>query len=130
MTHGLPRRVEPCSLVGEALGGLDPGRHVRQLEADRLELGQRAPEGLALEGVLERRVEGGLGDGGRLDPVRDAAGDQRLHQGAEGAFLAAQQGLLGDFAVLEDELGGVGRAVAHLLELARHLEAGGGRGRR
>jgi hypothetical protein len=54
-----------------------------------------------------------------------AAGDERLHQGPERALGAAEEGVVGHLAVLEHQLGGVGGAVAHLLQLAGHLEAGG-----
>ncbi len=90
-----------------------------------LELGERAAEGLTVGGVGDGLFQGGLSDGGALDTVRHATGDQGLHQGTEGTLLAAQKGVLAHFAVLKHQLCGVGGAVAHLLELAGDLEPGG-----
>ena len=44
--------VAPQRRVGERLAGLHPGRHLRDLVADHLEVPDRAPEGLALERVV------------------------------------------------------------------------------
>ena len=56
------------AVVGECARGLDLGRHLGELVADRLEAPDRAPEGLALLGVVERHLE---------QPLHSADGAER-----------------------------------------------------
>ena len=92
--------------------------------ADRLELADRAAEGLALAGVGERRA--------RCTSCIAADRAQRHqqplplevgHDQVEAAVLLAEQVLGGDGDVGERELARVGGVPAHLLELVRDLVA-------
>src|SRR5436190_15000755 len=82
--------LHPRRLAGDEPGGLDLGRHVGELELDRLVLGDRLAEGLALLAVAQRQLQGTLGDadaaGGDVDPanlervhhLHEALADPRL----------------------------------------------------
>src|SRR3954452_18517038 len=54
--------LHPGRLAGEQARGLDLGRHVGELELDRLMLGDRLAEGLSLLAVAEGELQGALGD--------------------------------------------------------------------
>src|SRR5262249_8219433 len=109
--------------VGEQPRGVDLRGHLRDLELDGLEVRDHVAELLALARVAHRGLERRLGDAhgerGDADPpaVEDAEG---VH---EAATLLAEEGLRGHAAVLEDELGGVGRAYAELVLLLARAEA-------
>ena len=114
----------PGGRVGELLRGLGLGRHLGELVADRLELADRAAEGLALLGVLEGLLEHPL-----AARVAAGGGDQPLAlelpgDVVEALALLAEQALGRDADVLEGELAGVGGVHPHLLQLGRDAEAG------
>jgi hypothetical protein len=99
-------------------------RHLGHHEAGVLERPDRLAERLTLLHVGERQVERGdrAGDRGHRDG--EPLLRQRLHQLAEAGPLLAEEVLRRDDDVLEDELGGVLRVHADLLELAAAAEAG------
>ena len=74
-------------LVHERARGLDLRRHVGELEADRLELGDRLPELHALLGVGERVLERAAGEADRAGGGVDAGDVQAVHRRVEGAAL-------------------------------------------
>jgi hypothetical protein len=108
--------------------GLDLGGHVGELELDRLVLGDRLAERLALLRVAEPELERALGDadaaGGDVDP----ADLERVHHLREAlvepGLLAAEDHLGGAAVAVEHELGRLDALVAHLLDLGRDVEAG------
>src|SRR3954447_1886736 len=119
--------LEAGGLAGEEACGLDLGRHVRELELDRLVLRDRLAERLWRLRVTERQLERARGDA-------DAAGRdvhpphlERVHHLAEAlveAGLLAAEDAGGRAAIVAvDELGRLDALVAHLLDLGRDLEA-------
>lgn len=109
--------------VEEGTGDRALGGHLRYLEADVLELGQRSAEGLALlhvpGGDLQQVFGGGDGGHGDAHPLLREIG----HQVEEGAVEFAEEVLLGDAYVLEEEFGGVLGLLADLVEVAASFEA-------
>ncbi len=85
---------------------------------DGLELGDGAPELLALEGVVERALLGAASDADALRGDHRPGLVEELHQLEEAAARRPDEVLLGDADVVEDEFGGVRGADA---ELARDL---------
>ncbi len=100
--------------------------HVSQLELGVLELGDAPAELDALLGVLDGLLDGSLGpDPG---PGRQYRYGRRPGSSwrCEALALLAQQAVLGDNAVLHNQLTGGGALDAHLLLVLAHGEAGVG----
>ena len=100
--------------------------HVSQLELGVLELGDAPAELDALLGVLDGLLDGSLGQTQGLGGNTDTAAVQGLHGDTEALALLAQQAVLGDNAVLHNQLTGGGALDAHLLLVLAHGEAGVG----
>src|ERR1700710_472 len=119
--------LHPRRLAGDEAGGLDLGRHVGELELDRLVLGDRLAEGLALLRVAQGELEGALGDTDTAGGDVDAADLERVHHLAEAladaGLLAAEDALGRALVAVVDELGRLDALVAHLLDLRRHDQA-------
>src|SRR5262249_52333182 len=88
-THALV--LQRSGAVDEQPGGVDLGRHVRELELDRLVLGDALAEGLTLPRVLARDVVRRLRDADRLRRDADAAAVERLHRYPEALVLFVEQ---------------------------------------
>src|SRR4051794_35218137 len=71
--------LHPRGLAGYEAGGLDLGRHIGELELDRLMLGDRLAEGLALLAVAQGELEGALGDADAAGGDIDATDLERVH---------------------------------------------------
>ena len=110
--------------VHQVLGGLHPGVHIGQLELGVLELAQALAELDTLLGVLDGLVDSALAQAQGLRGDADPAAVQGLHGDREALALFAQQVLLGDDAVLKDQVAGGGAADAHLLLVLAGGEAG------
>src|SRR5215211_5719858 len=114
-------------LEREQARGLDLRGHVGELELDRLVLGDRLAERLALLRVAQAQLERALRDadaaGGDVDP----ADLERVHHLgealAEAGVLAAEDHPGGALVAVEDQLCRLDALVAHLLDLGRHVEA-------
>src|SRR6476620_4929238 len=119
--------LHPRRLAGEEAGGLDLGGHVGELEMDRLVLGDRLAEGLALLAVAEGELEGPLGDADAAGGDVDAADLERIHHLhealADSGLLAAEHALGRALVAVVDELGRLDALVAHRLDLRRHDHA-------
>src|SRR3954452_6062842 len=119
--------LHPRGADRQQAGGVDLGGHVGELELDRLVLGDRAAEGLALLWVAQGALERALGGGGGPGADVHAADLQRVHHLrealVEALLLAAEDAVGGGAVSVEDELGGLDALVAHLLELRRDVEA-------
>ncbi len=122
----------PASFICAALRvtkprGLDLGRHVGELELDRLVLGDRLAEGLALLAVAEGQLQGPLGDADAAGGDVDAAHLERVHHLhealADPGLLAAEDPLGRAAVAVVDELGRLDPLVAHLLDLRGDVEA-------
>src|SRR5215211_3926192 len=114
----------PRSLPGEQARGLDLRRHVRDEEVDALVHGDRDVEGDTLLRIVDRIVEGRLGD---ADRARRRAGPcevERRHRDLEAFALLAESVRGRDDDVGEGERGGVRRALAHLVEVLLERDAG------
>ena len=100
-------------------------RHVGQLDLNRLVVRDRLAEGLALLRVLDRLFERGARDaeaaGGDVEPLGFEAGHHLLEALA---FLAADQVGRRNGEVLEMQLAGFDRLVAHLVDVAADGQAG------
>ena len=81
--------LEPGGLVDERAARLDLGRHVRELERDRLERRDRLAELLALLRVRVREVVGALREPDAHRGDRDAAAVEDLEELVEAARRAA-----------------------------------------
>src|SRR5258706_9814438 len=103
---GPPPRVERrCRPPGQQARRLHLGRHVRELQLDRLELGNRPAERVALARVSQGPVQARLSDAHRTPRDVDASKlerRQRLLQPV--ALLPTQQVLHRDVTVAEEDL--------------------------
>src|SRR6266852_5128697 len=103
---GPPPRIERrCCPPGQQARGLHLGRHVRELQLDRLELGYRPAERVALAGIGQGPVKARLRDAHGTPRDVDASeleGRQRLLQPV--TLLPAQQVLNRDAAVAQEDL--------------------------
>src|SRR4029077_10166831 len=100
-----PRVERRCRPPGQQARGLHLGRHVRELQLDRLELGYRPAERVALARIGQGPVQACLRDADRTPRDVDASeleSRQRLLQPV--AFLPAQQVLHRDAAVAQENL--------------------------
>jgi len=97
--------------------------HIRQLELGVLELGDALTELYALLGVLDGFLNGALTDTQSLGSDADTAAVQRLHSDLEALALLAQHTILGDHAILEDQVAGRAAADTHLLLMLALREA-------
>ena len=108
------------------LSSLHPGVHLGQLELGVLELGDTLAELDALLGVLDGLLHGALAQTQSLRGDTDTAAVQRLHGDLEALALLAQHTVLGDDAVLENQVAGGAAADTHLLLMLALSEAGVG----
>ena len=99
------------------------GRHVRDLERDRLLEADRLAELDALLGVIDRRFVCALRDAERLRRDADAAAVQRRHRDLEALTFLAEQVFLGHLDVVEDQLRGGRGADAHFVVMVAEGEA-------
>ena len=100
--------------IHELPRGLDLGRHVGDLETDRLKVRDRVAELLAVVGVLDRIVERALGKADGTRRGMGAGGLQTRGGVVEGmAFLADQVGGI-DTEIVEGQLPGLPTEVADL----------------
>ena len=84
--------------------------------------GEAGPEGLALAQVVPRPLHGGLHGGHRGDGHQQPLLRQLAHHDAKAAAFRAQQILQRNAHVGEEQLGGVLRMHAHLVEVAAARE--------
>src|SRR3954447_9244088 len=119
--------LHPRRFAGDEAGGLELGRHVGELELDRLVGGDRLAEGLSFLAVAEGELERALTDADAAGGDVDAADLERVHHLdealAEARLLAAEDALGRAPVAVVDELGRLDALVAHLLDLGRHVEA-------
>src|SRR3954470_1922829 len=92
--------------VDEQPSRVELGRHVRELELDRLELADPLPELAPLECIRACRVEGGLCDPECLRGDPDAAAVERAHRDGEALPLLVQQAVTAHACALDDEVDG------------------------
>src|SRR5882672_2935032 len=126
--EGQPTVFQPGCLVDQQPRRLDPGRHVREQELDRLEFRDRLSELPALARVLDRGVEGGLCDPDRHRADGDPPPIQGLHELLEALpFLAVllEEVFLGQLHVIEKKLDRVAGAMSQLLLARPRAESGG-----
>ncbi len=123
--HGVqrPLGVVDDAPVEEGPGDGALGGHLGDLEADVLELGERAPEGLALLDVPGGDLEEVFGGGDPGDRYAHPLLGQVGHEVDEGAVAFAEEVLLGDAYVVEEQLRGVLGLLPDLVEVAAPLEA-------
>ena len=100
--------------------------HIGQLELGVLELAQATAELDALLGVLDRLVDGALGKTQSLGSNADTAAVEGLHSDLEALAFLTEQVLLGNDAILENEVAGGAAADTHLLLVLAGGEAGEG----
>ena len=112
--------------VNEVLSSLGAGVHIGQLELGVLELAQATAELDALLGVLDRLVDGALGKTQSLGSNADTAAVEGLHSDLEALAFLTEQVLLGNDAILENEVAGGAAADTHLLLVLAGGEAGEG----
>src|SRR5688572_16954748 len=94
---------------------VDPRRHVREAESDRLVLRDRLAELLPGLRVIRRVLECGTSEPGCGRAERDARAVERLHETGEPLALLAETTVRGHLDVLEKHLCVDDRALAHLL---------------
>src|SRR6185503_4725549 len=112
--------------IGEPAAGLDEGGQLGQLVPDHLLLRQRPLEGVAPLHIGDGVLEGALASRRRVKPRHQALALEDAHDLVEAPALLAQEVLSRHAHGLEGQLGGVGGAHAHLVELAAHRESGRG----
>src|SRR3954465_1760268 len=112
--------LHPRRFAGDEAGGLELGRHVGELELDRLVGGDRLAEGLPFLAVAEGELERPLADADAAGGDVDAADLERVHHLhealAETGLLAAEDALGRALVAVVDELGRLDALVAHLLD--------------
>ena len=119
--------VQLDAAVGEHARRLQLRQQVGEGEARVLELEHRLAEGAARLGVVDGRLERGLAGRHRAHRDREALLHQLGHQQLPAAVLLAEQVLDRHAHVLEEQLRGVLRLVAGLLQVAALAVAGGRR---
>jgi hypothetical protein len=117
--------LEIGGLVDEQPGGLDLGRHVRELALDRLELRDRPTERASLLGVGERLVERSLGQTHAHRGDTDPADVEHVQELAKPASARAEQILRRHATVREGERARIRGIPAHLPVGLSRLVAGG-----
>ncbi len=95
MPYGCFRVLEARGAQRQQPGRVDLGRHVGELELDRLVLGDRLAERPALLRVGERVLERGARDAERLGRDADPAAVERRHRDLEAAADLAEQVIVG-----------------------------------
>ena len=120
---GLVVLLELSGGIHQHPGTAQLGGHVSQLEADGLIEADGLAELDTLLGVVHRGLIGPLGNAQRLSRDADTAAVQGGHGDLEALALLAQQILLGDLHVVEDQLGGGRGADAHLVVVIAEGEA-------
>src|SRR3954471_4169478 len=119
--------LHPRCFAGDEAGGLELGRHIGELELDRLVGGNRLAEGLPFLAVAEGQLQRPLSDADAAGGDVDAADLERVHHLdkalADAGLLAAEHALRRTLVAVVDELGRLDALVAHLLDLRRHVEA-------
>src|SRR5690606_3909996 len=113
--HAVAAVLQPRRPQRQQPRGVDARGHVGELEADALELVDRAPEGLALVRVAARGLERGAGDADRLRRDPDAAAVERRHRHHEALALAADASRLRHEAALEGHAARHGGVLPELL---------------
>ncbi len=93
----------PSCFVHQQTSSLDLRRHVGEVGHDHLVVSDRLSEGLALVGVLERRLVRALGDAQRLGGDADAAVVEGVHGDGEPVADAFDGVFNRHFAVVEHE---------------------------
>ena len=109
--------------VDKEAGAAQLGGHVRQLERNGLLRSNGLAELDALLGIGQCVLKGALGDAQRLGGNADASAVQRRHGDLEAVALLAQQVLLGNLHIVEDQLRRGGGANAHLVVVVTELKA-------
>ena len=126
--------AESLRVVLAAVAGLGDGVHVRlagihrrihvgELALHELEGADRLAELLTLMDVGHDDVHGRLHDAERSGRQDGALVVEAAHQHIDALAEGTQHVLLGNLAILENQLAGRRAAHAHLVELLRHLEA-------
>ena len=90
-TIGRPWILQPRRLVREVVGVLDLDGEIGELEGETLEAADRAAEGVALLGVLDRHLERRPGAPERQRRDRDPAVVEDLEEVAEPVARLAEQ---------------------------------------
>ena len=119
MRQGTARVAQRRRVPDELARGFDLRRHVGELEIDRLMLDERLAEARPLARVGERRVERRARHADRLRRDADAPRLEIRERDPVALAFAPEQIRGGHPAVLEDDLRGVGGALAELLLDAR-----------
>ena len=109
--------------VDQELRGLHTGVHLSQLELGVLELGDALAELNALLGVLDGFLDSALAQAQGLRGDTDTAAVQGLHGDLEALALLTQHTVLGNDAILEDQVAGRTAANTHLLLVLALREA-------
>ena len=121
----MPGVAQGRGAIREPPRRLELGRDVGELELDRLELRDGLAELHALPRVVRRHVEHGLGQAERQRGDRDAPDLERAQELAEPHRRIADEVIVGDPDVVEEQLAGVETAPADAAHLRAHGEAGG-----
>src|SRR5580704_1780772 len=108
----------------QAVRRSDLGRHVGEAEGHRLLLDDRLAEGRALAGIGEGGLISGARHPDRLRSDPDAAAFQVGERNLVAFAFRAQHQIGGQLDLLEDELGGVGGALAELVLDPGHPKTG------
>src|SRR5213080_1339242 len=116
--HALAAVLHRGGLPGQEPGRLDLGRHVGELQLDRLVLADRLAERPSLLGIADGVLEGRLGDADGACGDVDASHLEPAHHLREAAALDAAHEIPGHAEVLEAHLAGLHPLVPELVELA------------
>src|SRR5215210_4473886 len=120
--RALARVLHARGLQGEQPGRFEPRSHLGELERDRLVLGDRLAERLALLRVAQGQLERALGDADAASSHVHATQLERVHHLPEtlaDPIPPAEDVFVARLEAIEDELGGLHALVAHLLDLRR-----------
>src|ERR1051326_708007 len=93
--------------------------HIRELTLHQFERADRLAELLALAHVRQHEIECSLHDAERTGGEHNALIIQTRHQNGHALIHAAEHAIFRHFAILQDELAGIGAAHAELVELLR-----------
>src|SRR5260221_3744670 len=114
--------LEPGRAIREQPRGVDLGRHVGELELDRVEVADPLPELVSLERIRTRSLVRRARDPDHLGRDADASAIERRYRHGEALALVVQKPIAADERAIDLQVGRGRRVEPELLLLTGHLD--------